>query len=109
VISNGVDELLITTAEECAEVTQVISKILRFGIDDTHPVREKTNREELEVEIGDLMSMIDLLAEAGIIDVAKVHNAKLMKRIKFNEWRKYQTDRAKVLPWLGKPVSHWAQ
>ena len=46
-------ETLIITQEECAEVIQVISKIMRFGLDE--------NDHRLESELGDLLCMVDLL------------------------------------------------
>ena len=38
-------EILLIAQEECAEVTQAISKVFRFGIDATH--NDKSNRERL--------------------------------------------------------------
>ena len=47
--------------EECAEVVQAISKIFRFGLDEMYEGR--TNRERLEMELGDLQCMITLLKQ----------------------------------------------
>ena len=59
---NAIDsEIMLITQEECAEVSQAISKVFRFGMDDEY--KGITNREHLEEEIGDLMCMIDLLIE----------------------------------------------
>ena len=46
-------EILLITQEECAEVTQAISKVFRFGMDDEY--NGVTNREHLEEELGDLL------------------------------------------------------
>ena len=43
-------EILSITQEECAEVTQVISKIFRFGWDSCHPDLTQNNKERLEEE-----------------------------------------------------------
>lgn len=77
-------EILLITQEECAEVTQAISKIFRFGFDSEH--RGVNNREHLEEEIGDLMCMIDLLIDNGIVSEAAVMTAKNEKLEKLLTW-----------------------
>lgn len=82
---NEVDkEILLITQEECAEVTQAISKVFRFGFDDEY--KGETNREHLEEEIGDLMCMIDLLIDNGIVSEAAVMTAKNEKLNKLMVW-----------------------
>lgn len=58
---NEVNELFVITMEECAEVSQACSKMIRFG--------EESNRQELEKEVGDLLAMVDLLEKYGIINI----------------------------------------
>jgi NTP pyrophosphatase (non-canonical NTP hydrolase) len=77
-------EILLITQEECAEVTQAISKVFRFGMDDSH--KGETNREHLEEEIGDLMCMIDLLIDNGIVSESAVMTAKNEKLNKLMTW-----------------------
>ena len=82
---NDIDkEILLITQEECAEVTQAISKVFRFGMVDTH--NGQTNREHLEEEIGDLMCMIDILIDNGIVSEAAVMTAKNEKLNKLKVW-----------------------
>lgn len=57
-------ELMVITMEECAEVIQACSKVLRFGTEN--------NVDELEKEIGDLMCMLELLEEHGYMDIGNV-------------------------------------
>jgi NTP pyrophosphatase (non-canonical NTP hydrolase) len=78
---NKQEQILMITAEESAEVIQEISKIFRFGIDATHKSGVK-HREKLEEEVGDLLCMVDLLIEAGIIDNENVEIAMRNKRDK---------------------------
>ena len=48
-------ERLALLAEECAEVIQIVGKILRHGYESYHPdTPEITNRRLLEKELGDL-------------------------------------------------------
>jgi NTP pyrophosphatase (non-canonical NTP hydrolase) len=77
-------EIMLITQEECAEVTQAISKVFRFGLDDTH--NGVTNREHLEEEIGDLMCMIDLMITKGVVREAPVLKAKSLKMSKLQHW-----------------------
>jgi NTP pyrophosphatase (non-canonical NTP hydrolase) len=77
-------EVMLILQEECAEVTQAISKVFRFGIEGIH--NGVTNREHLEEEVGDLMCMIDLLIDAGIVSEAAVMSAKAEKMNKLAQW-----------------------
>ena len=79
-------ELFCILQEECAEVTQAVSKIFRFGIDNQVPDSNKTNRERLEDEIGDLQCMINLLSEFGIVNETNIKLAQDRKRKKLHEW-----------------------
>lgn len=77
-------QILLICQEECAEVTQAISKVFRFGIDAEYNGR--TNYQRLNEEVGDLLCMIDLMVEANIIDDHAVHRALLQKRNKLQKW-----------------------
>ena len=59
-------EILYILQEECAEVSQSISKCLRFGFDQCRPGVDETNVMKLEQELGDLDAMIELLIKARI-------------------------------------------
>jgi NTP pyrophosphatase (non-canonical NTP hydrolase) len=85
-MDNKSREILLIAQEECAEVTQAISKIFRFGLEAKHPQRSETNKEHLSEEIGDLLSMIDLMAQQDIISWKEVLIAKESKREKLRKW-----------------------
>jgi len=78
---NKQEQILMITAEECAEVIQEVSKCFRFGIDADHKSGVK-HRAKLEEEVGDLLCMIDLMIEQHIIDSDHVTQAKQNKRDK---------------------------
>ena len=40
-------EIMLIAQEECAEVTQAISKVFRFGFESVH--NGKTNKQRLEI------------------------------------------------------------
>jgi NTP pyrophosphatase (non-canonical NTP hydrolase) len=85
-------EILLITQEECAEVTQAISKVFRFGMEDHH--KGVSNREHLEEEIGDLMCMIDLLIDSGMVSESAVMAAKSEKMMKLQTWSSIFKDAA---------------
>ena len=68
-------EILGITQEECAEVIQAISKCVRFGIDNSHK-SGTTQRENLSMEVGDLVCMIGLMIEAGLVKEEDINRAK---------------------------------
>lgn len=73
-------------AEECAEVIQMKSKIIRFDIDDYHPKNKVTNRKALIQELGDLLAMIDILESNGLFTQKDLNKAKLIKLNKLRKW-----------------------
>ena len=80
-------EVLLITQEECAEVTQAISKVFRFGLNERWPEPiNPTNKERLEEEVGDLLCMIDIMVENGIISDEKLNKARNNKRQKLKTW-----------------------
>jgi NTP pyrophosphatase (non-canonical NTP hydrolase) len=86
-IENKIKETLVITQEECAEVIQSVSKILRFGFDSSYPFEDSaTTRECLEMEVGQLLCMVDILVEQGVLDATNVRQARSYKREKLKEW-----------------------
>ena len=80
------NEVMDITQEECAEVIQAISKIRRFGVDNTKPGTDYTNRAHLEEELGDVLAMIDILKEMGVVSEACLQTAKYAKIEKLKKW-----------------------
>ena len=75
------EELLVILMEECAEVTQQASKILRFG-----KVPPTQSEKALAKELGDLLCMIILLEEHGTVSKNAVTKNCLAKREKLKKW-----------------------
>jgi len=71
-LSQETIELLAITAEECGELTQETMKIVRFG---------KEN-ENITKEAGDVMCMIQLLIEKGLVNQAELNKRIVEKREK---------------------------
>jgi NTP pyrophosphatase (non-canonical NTP hydrolase) len=85
-MDNQVKEILCITQEECAEVSQAISKVFRFGFESCHPVTFVNNKEHLEEELGDLLAMVDILTEKCIISDSNVNIARKAKKEKLRAW-----------------------
>lgn len=84
IVEKRLEEILHITQEECAEVTQAISKVFRFGFSGNH--NGISNKQSLEEEIGDLECMLELLKQEFAIDREQVEVAKLRKATKLNTW-----------------------
>ena len=76
------EEILLILQEECAEVIQAVSKIKRFGAEN--------NIDQLKLELGDLICMIDLVFEFKVVDVTEteIKNRILEKRNKLKQYSK---------------------
>lgn len=81
-------EIFLITQEECAEVTQAISKVFRFGMDSKHG--DKTNKQRLEEEIGDLLTMIDIMVQSCIVSDENINMARKSKIEKLKVWSSIQ-------------------
>lgn len=71
------DEILVILMEECSEVIQEASKLIRF---------DDTNQDRIEKEIGDLVCMIEILGEKSIIDSSTIQQHVEAKREKLKIW-----------------------
>ena len=79
-MNNQDHEILSITQEECSEVAQAVSKCFRFGKDGEW--QGKTNRENLEMEIGDVLAMIDILVERSYLSDWSINEARQNKKDK---------------------------
>lgn len=66
-------ELLTILIEECAEVQQRATKLLRFGRDEVQPGQDYSNKERLSSEVGDLNTLIELCIKEDLINPETVH------------------------------------
>jgi NTP pyrophosphatase (non-canonical NTP hydrolase) len=77
-------EVMSILQEECAEVIQAVSKIFRFGIDMEYD--GQTNRGRLTEELGDLVAMVRLLLDKGVISMDELEVAADNKIEKLKKW-----------------------
>ena len=82
------DECLLILQEECGETVQEICKITRFGLNKvSHHTVGKSHLECLTQELGDLLAMIQMVAESGIgVTEAGLKQAMANKLAKVQLW-----------------------
>ncbi len=66
-------ELLTILAEECGEVVQRCTKILRFGM-RVNPWTGKHNRDQLELELGDVQAIARVLDALDVVDRRRIED-----------------------------------
>lgn len=81
---NALQQLMIITAEECGELTQRCSKIVRKY--NTFEEIQEDQRVKLVEEIGDVFCMMELMIEHGITDWQELHNRADIKMEKLKIW-----------------------
>ena len=88
-----VQEALDILQEECGEVIVEVSKCRRFGLDSTHYKTGIKHSVMLEIEVADVLALVDILIDQGILDVATLEIAKDAKKEKLKQWSKiYEQD-----------------
>jgi len=86
-MKDKVREALIITQEECAEVIQAVSKVMRFGFDSCYPTEDSASTKEcLDMELGQLLCMIGILVDQGVVDESAMMEAMEAKKIKLETW-----------------------
>lgn len=72
-------EVLVITMEECGELTQACSKVIRTN-------QKEEYMRELTKEVGDVMCMIDLLVQNNLVDENDIKLCAKKKREKLKKW-----------------------
>ena len=73
------EEMLVVTMEECGELTQACSKVIRTK-GDTKYVRK------MQDEIGDVMLMIEILKNNGYVTDKQIEDRMKEKKKKLMKW-----------------------
>ena len=79
-------ERLTLLIEECAEVTQRATKIIRYGYQSKHPTGDYDNKEMLEQELGDLIGILDLMIANGDVSDGAIKVARGQKLVRLPKW-----------------------
>ena len=70
---------MVITMEECGELIQECSKAIRI---------KDYDREELKEELSDVMCMLEIIIEYGIITRQELSNGANLKKMKLLKWSK---------------------
>jgi len=81
---NKLNELMSITAEECAELTQVCMKVVRFGMNNDY----KPKRPWLIEEAGDVLCMLKFMVENELVTWEELEERAEYKRNKLIKWSK---------------------
>lgn len=79
-------EALALIVEECAEVQQRATKMMRFGVDEVQEGQDLTNADRLADEVGDLIAVLERAAEVGLIPWSRVGPSVEAKYEKLKVW-----------------------
>jgi hypothetical protein len=71
------EELMVITMEECGELIQECSKAIRMRDFD---------RDELKEELSDVMCMLEMMIDYGIITRTELSNGANVKKMKLLKW-----------------------
>ena len=83
------EHLFIKLMEECAEVQQRVSKLLQFGPDEREPEQERTNVWRLRSELNDLIAIVVMLQDRGLIPKTPGHDMAMHVTAKRQKIAKY--------------------
>jgi NTP pyrophosphatase (non-canonical NTP hydrolase) len=73
------EEMLVITMEECGELIQACSKFIRTG-------GKARYRQNLRDEIGDVVTMIEIIKASGLITQEQIDARVEVKRNKLTKW-----------------------
>ena len=76
-------EALVITMEECGELVQACSKVIR-SMDNKNPDEKWV--KNLQEEIGDVACMIEILHMAGFVTRDQIEERKKVKKRKLRKW-----------------------
>ena len=85
-MNSKVEEALGILQEECAEVIVEVSKCRRFGLNSIHYKTNLEHKKMLTQEIGDVLALVDILIEQGVVNNFDLLDAKLQKHEKLKKW-----------------------
>lgn len=84
--------LLVLLMEECDETSQRASKAIRFGLDEVQEGQELNNAQRLCYEFNDIVAVVDILRNDGLLDKTIDPEAILLKKAKIEKWLSYSAD-----------------
>lgn len=72
-------EILEILIEECAEIIQRATKMLRFGVNEVQPGQGFDNAARLSHEVGDMAKVLELAEDAGLVIGSEIRKGMIHK------------------------------
>lgn len=95
---NKIQLLLTILAEECNETGHRASKAIRFTPEECEPNQQMSNAERIVYEFSDIVAVMELLKEEGVINNIIDQNAVANKKEKIKKWMEYSIQLGTVKP-----------
>ena len=76
---NKREEALVILMEECGELTQACSKMIRSGGDTKY-------ERQLQDEVGDVLTLIEVLKTSGLVTDKQIEDRMKIKKEKLSKW-----------------------
>lgn len=92
---NRAEYLLTQAASECNEVAHRITKALHFGLAEVQPGQMENNAQRIVGEVTDLLAVLEMLREEGILptpSMNEVHLAVGAKKAKVEKFFRYASE-----------------
>lgn len=102
---NRTEHLLCCLAEEANEVAHRVSKALRFGLEEIQDGQSLTNAERVVHEFADMLAIVELLEEIGVLGRSTDTHAIERKKSKVIAYMEYAEQRGTLVPqgWKSLP------
>lgn len=87
---NEIENLLVTLSGECAEISEAVSKSLRFGLNNHHPDVTISNADQIMKEYYQLSALIEQLQSRAYLprfDDDKIKSIKIDKISNVEKWK----------------------
>jgi len=86
-VNDHQEECLNILQEECAEVIQAASKIKRFGLIGKPVNHTESNLQNLEMELGDVLALVDMVTNAGLgVTTEGIERARISKMARLSKY-----------------------
>ena len=94
-VNKAQEEALYLLMEECGELIQACSKVLRHGMESCNPneLHGPNNLDNLHKETGDVMAAVDILAVEDVLDLNIVRLRKHDKLRTVKQYLRYARGR----------------
>jgi hypothetical protein len=89
---NNTEHLLTILSEECVETAQRVSKAIRFGLTEVQEGQHLNNAERLVYEFNDIVAVMELLHEKGLIPTVIDGEAINKKKKKIEKYITYSQE-----------------